>query len=59
MEFMDMAKESNGFKGGRDNDSGRFVPLKETYQRPASTTREIIPKQGHGDTGRYDKPKGK
>ena len=54
-----MAKESNGFKGGRDNDSGRFVPLKETYQRPASTTREIIPKQGHGDTGRYDKPKGK
>jgi hypothetical protein len=46
-----------GRVGGRDNKSGQFVPLKETKQRPASTTREVIPLPGHGDTGRYDKPK--
>lgn len=45
--------------GGRDNDSGRFVPLPETYRRPGSTTREHIPLPGHGDTGRYDKDRKK
>jgi len=48
---------SRGRVGGRDNNSGQFVPLSETHRRPGSTTREVIPKPGHGDTGRYDKPK--
>lgn len=43
--------------GGRDNRSGQFVPLRETERRPASTTREVIPLPGRGDTGRYDKKK--
>jgi hypothetical protein len=43
--------------GGRDNSNGQFVPLRETERRPASTTREVIPLPGFGDTGRYDKPK--
>jgi hypothetical protein len=47
----------SGRVGGRDNRTGEFVPLKETERRPGSTTREIIPLPGHGDTGRYDKPK--
>jgi hypothetical protein len=55
----DMAKKPAGRIGGRDNDSGQFVPLKETHQRPKDTTREVIPNPGHGDTGRYDKPKNK
>ena len=52
-----MSKDSKGFKLGRDNNTGQFVPLKETERRPSSTSREIIPKPGHGDTGRYDKKK--
>lgn len=54
-----MSSDRKGRKGGRDNDSGRFVPLKETERRPKSTTREIIPLPGYGDTGRYDKGKKK
>jgi hypothetical protein len=46
---------SKGFKHGRDNKTGQFVPLKETERRPQSTTREIVPKRGNGDSGRYDK----
>lgn len=46
-----------GRVGGRDNRTGEFVPLKETERRPATTTREIIPLPGRGDSGRYDKPK--
>ena len=49
--------KSKGFKEGRDNKTGQFVPLKETERRPNTTTREIVPKPGHGDTGRYDKKK--
>jgi hypothetical protein len=48
-------KERQSRLGGRDNKTGQFVPLKETEQRPASTTREHIPIPGRGDTGRYDK----
>ncbi len=46
---------SKGFKHGRDNKTGQFVPLKETERRPQTTTREIVPKRGNGDSGRYDK----
>lgn len=40
---------------GRDNDTGEFVKVEETYRRPSSTTREHLPLPGHGDTGRYEK----
>jgi len=42
---------------GRDNRTGQFVPVKETHQRPASTTREHLPLPGFGDTGRSQKGK--
>lgn len=54
-----MSKDPKSRLGGRDNRTGQFVPLKETHQRPGSTTREHIPLPGRGDTGRYDKPKPK
>jgi len=44
--------------GGRDATDGRFIPVKETYERPDTTVRERIPLPGHGDTGRSEK-KGK
>jgi hypothetical protein len=51
------SKKPTGRVAGRDNDSGKFVRVEETRQRPKETTREILPLPGHGDTGRYDKPK--
>ncbi len=51
------SKKGGGRIGGRDNDNGQFVPLKETKDRPKSTTREVIPNPGHGDSGRYPKKK--
>ena len=44
---------------GRDNDTGRFVPVEETRERPKETTREHLPLPGHGDTGRYGNDKQK
>lgn len=41
--------------GGRDSENGRFIPLKETYERPATTQREHIPLPGRGDTDRSKK----
>ena len=38
--------------GGRDSKTGQFIPVRETYQRPATTTREHIPLAGYGDTNR-------
>lgn len=55
-EYITMTK-SRGFKEGRDNRTGQFVPLREAQRRPASTSVEVVPKRGHGDSGRYDKPK--
>ena len=52
-----MSKKPQARLGGRDNRTGQFVPVRETHQRPGSTTREHIPLPGHGDTGRYDKKK--
>ena len=52
-----MSKDRKSRVGGRDNDTGRFVPLEDTRERPRETTREHIPLPGHGDTGRYDKGK--
>lgn len=52
-----MAKKPQSRLGGRDNNTGHFIPLKETEKRPASTTRERIPLPGFGDTGRSDHKK--
>src|SRR5438874_721063 len=54
-----MSKERKAFIGGRDSGTGRFITVRETYQRPGSTQREHIPTRGNGDTGRYDTPKKK
>jgi len=43
--------------GGRDSGTGRFIPVEETKQRPATTQRERIPLPGYGDTGRSEKKK--
>jgi hypothetical protein len=51
-----MSSDRKGRIGGRDNDTGRFVPLEETRRDPRGTTREVIPLPGHGDSGRYDSP---
>jgi len=50
-----MSKKPQARVGGRDNRTGHFIPLRETYQRPGSTTREHIPLRGYGDTGRSKK----
>lgn len=47
---------SKGFKIGRDSKTGEFIPRKEADRRPNTTQIEIVPKRGHGDSGRYDKP---
>jgi hypothetical protein len=53
-----MSKKPQGHLGGRSSVTGQFVPLPETYRRPSTTQREIIPNPGHGDSGRYPaKPK--
>lgn len=49
--------ESKGFKEGRNNDTGRFVPVKVAREHPKTNSVEVIPKKGNGDTGRYDPPK--
>ncbi len=48
-------KEPHSRIGGRDSETGKFIPLKETEQRPATTQRERIPLPGYGDTGRSNK----
>ncbi len=47
-----MSKKPQGHIGGRDSQTGRFVPISETHRRPATTQREIIPNPGRGDSGR-------
>lgn len=50
-------KKPRGHLGARDNNTGQFVPREELKRRPSTTTGEVIPNPGHGDTGRYDKNK--
>ncbi len=52
-------KEPHSRIGGRDSETGKFIPLKETEQHPATTQRERIPLPGYGDTGRSNKDKRK
>jgi hypothetical protein len=56
VEEIAMTK-SKGFKEDRDNKTGKFVTEKYADRHPDTTTREVVPKPGHGDTGRYDKNK--
>lgn len=46
------SKKPQARVGGRDSKTGQFVPVRETYERPATTTREHVPLPGYGDTGR-------
>ena len=52
-----MSKQPRSRLAGRDSKTGQFIPLRETYQRPATTEREHVPLPGRGVTGRYDKDK--
>lgn len=46
------SKKNSTHLAGRSAVSGRFVPLAQTYSKPATTVRERVPNPGHGDTGR-------
>jgi hypothetical protein len=43
---------NKSFKLGRDSGTGKFIPVKEARQRPATTTVEHIPKPGRGDSNK-------
>jgi hypothetical protein len=49
--------KSKGFKIGRDNETGRLKSVAAAKADPKGSSVEIMPKRGHGDTGRYDKKK--
>ena len=48
---MEQQETSGKSRGPRQQDRP-VRPVRETYQRPASTQREHIPLPGYGDTGR-------
>ena len=52
-----MSKDSKGFKIGRDDDTGRLKSVKDARSDPRNSSVEIMPKKGHGDSGRYDEKK--
>lgn len=49
--------KSKGFKIGRDDDTGRLKSVAQAKADPKNSSVEIMPKKGHGDSGRYDKKK--
>ena len=49
-----MSKDSKGFKEPRSSTTGRFVTEPYAKAHPNTTQVEIVPKKGHGDSGRYD-----
>lgn len=49
------SKDPKTHLAGRDARTGQFVPLEQTYSRPATTVRERVPNPGRGDTGRGNK----
>jgi hypothetical protein len=49
--------ESKGFKIGRDNETGRLKSVARAKANPKGSSIEVMPKKGHGDSGRYDKKK--
>jgi hypothetical protein len=50
-----MSEKPKGHKIGRDAGNGQFIPVKEARSRPTTTTVEIVPNPGRGDTGRKGK----
>lgn len=48
--------KGDGYKIGRDDDSGRYKSVDDARRDPKNSSVEVNPKSGHGDTGRYDKP---
>ncbi|MCK6477976.1 MAG: hypothetical protein L6Q35_14225 [Phycisphaerales bacterium] len=51
--------KSRGFKIGRDDDTGRLKSVAQAKADPKNSSVEIMPKKGHGDSGRYDGKKKK
>lgn len=49
--------KSKGFKIGRDDDTGRLKSVAKAKTDPRNSSVEVMPKKGHGDSGRYDKNK--
>lgn len=49
--------KSKGFKIGRDNETGRLKSVEQAQANARGSSVEIMPKKGHGDTGRYDNKK--
>ncbi len=49
--------KSKGFKIGRDNETGRLKSVAAAKADPKGSSVEIMPKRGHGDSGRYGKKK--
>lgn len=49
--------KSKGFKIGRDDDTGRLKSVAAAKADPKNSSVEIMPKKGHGDSGRYDNKK--
>lgn len=54
-----MSKKTKGHVGGRDSKTGKFIPVAETYRRPNTTQREIVPNPGRGDSGRSGRKRAK
>jgi hypothetical protein len=51
--------KGQGYKIGRDDDSGQYKSVEDALRDKKNSSVEINPKRGYGDSGRYDKPKGK
>jgi len=49
--------KSKGFKIGRDDETGRLKSVAAAKANPRGSSVEVMPKKGHGDTGRYDNKK--
>ena len=50
-----MSKESKAFKIGRNSDTGRLESVEKAKSHPSTSTVELMPKKGNGDTGRSKK----
>ena len=50
-----MSKESKSSLRGRESGSGKFIPVADARQRPATTEVERIPKPGYGLENRKKK----
>jgi hypothetical protein len=54
-----MPNKPQGHKVGRNNATGRLVPLPVAKAHPKTNSIEIMPNPGRGDTGRSSSKKSK